>query len=231
MASKLNLTEQAQLAIQSANALAAENANSVAGPLHLSSALLAPGSLFNSILAKAGADPTIVEREVARAIVRLPSVDPAPALEDISLSPRLSAVIRSAQEIMTSKNDSFLSQDHLIIALCDEPNIAGILKQAGTTPESVKKAAHGIRGGKKVDSANAEENFEALSKYAIDLTALAADGKLDPVIGRDSEIRRTIRILSRRTKNNPILIGEPGVGKSAIAEGLAQRIGEFELWL
>lgn len=165
-----------------------------------------------------------MERELSRALVRLPSVDPPPVLSDVGLSQQFSNVIRAATMVMESKNDTFLSQDHLIIALCDEKAISNILVLAKTTPEAVKKAAHGIRGGKKVDSAHAESNFEALSKYAIDLTALAADGKLDPVIGRDSEIRRTIRILSRRTKNNPVLIGEPGVGKTAIAEGLAQRI-------
>lgn len=170
----------------------------------------------------AGAQPEIVQRGLAKYIVRLPSQEPPP--EDVTLTPACAKVIKQAEQIMKDKNDSFIAQDHLILACSQDPSIVAILKDAGTTPDAVKRAAAAVRGGKKVDSKGAEEGFEALKKYAKDLTAEAEAGRLDPVIGRDDVIRRCIRILSRRTKNNPVLIGEPGVGKTAVAEGLAQRI-------
>ena len=121
-------------------------------------------------------------------------------------------------------HDSYIAQDHLLLALIKDSSISSVLKEASLTEASLKTAIQQIRGDRRVDSKNAEQGFDALQKYAVDLTALAEEGKLDPVIGRDNEIRRVIRILCRRTKNNPVLIGEPGVGKTAIAEGLAQRI-------
>lgn len=122
------------------------------------------------------------------------------------------------------QHDSYIAQDHLILALIKDSTIAGVLKEASLTPAAIKTAIQNTRGNRRVDSKNAEQGFDALTKYAVDLTALAEEGKIDPVIGRDNEIRRAVRILCRRTKNNPVLIGEPGVGKTAIAEGLAQRI-------
>ncbi|GAA5864966.1 hypothetical protein JCM1840_005694 [Sporobolomyces johnsonii] len=224
-------TEASAKTLEAAINLARENANSQLAPAHLASALLSPtisatgaaqSTLFHSILNKAGASPELVSRGLAKFLVRLPAQEPAP--DDISLSPATAKVLKEAEKIMKEKNDSFIAQDHLILACIQDPSIANILKEAGTTPEAIKQAAQQVRGGKQVNSRGAEEGFEALSKYARDLTAEAEAGKLDPVIGRDSEIRRCIRILSRRTKNNPVLIGEPGVGKTAVAEGLAQRI-------
>ncbi|GAA6062402.1 hypothetical protein JCM10212_006188 [Sporobolomyces blumeae] len=225
-------TEATVKTLEAAIALAKDNSNSQLAPAHLASALLDPtqsangasqsASLFSSILNKAGAAPELVSRGLSRFIVRLPAQEPAP--DDVSLSPATAKVLREAEKFMKDKNDSFVAQDHLILALCQDNSIATILKEAGTTPERVKQAAQQLRGGKQVNSRGAEEGFDALSKYARDLTAEAESGKLDPVIGRDQEIRRCIRILSRRTKNNPVLIGEPGVGKTAVAEGLAQRI-------
>ncbi|GAA5851798.1 hypothetical protein JCM5353_006879 [Sporobolomyces roseus] len=224
-------TEATVKALETAINLAKENSNSQLSPAHLASALLSPTqnasgatqtTLFSSILNKAGGNPDLVNRGLSKFIVRLPAQDPAP--DDVSLSPATAKVLREAEKIMKDKNDSFVAQDHLILALCQDNSIASILKEAGVTPEQVKSAAQQLRGGKKVDSRGSEEGFDALRKYARDLTAEAESGKLDPVIGRDSEIRRCIRILSRRTKNNPVLIGEPGVGKTAVAEGLAQRI-------
>ncbi len=133
----------------------------------------------------------------------------------------LDAAERDAQKA----GDEYVAQDRLLLALAasDTP-AARVLRQAGATPQALDKAVADIRKGRKVTSANAEDNFDALKKYARDVTAIARDGKLDPVIGRDEEIRRAIQVLARRTKNNPVLIGEPGVGKTAIVEGLALRI-------
>ncbi|GAA5901605.1 hypothetical protein JCM8208_001553 [Rhodotorula glutinis] len=225
------LTEASASALQQAIELAKENAHPQVAPVHLFSALLSPTTsatgqtsqtLLHSILNKAGAQPEIVQRGLAKYIVRLPSQEPPP--DDVTLTPACAKVIKQAEQIMKDKNDSFIAQDHLILACSQDPSIATILKDAGTTPDAVKRAAAAVRGGKKVDSKGAEEGFEALKKFAKDLTGEAEAGRLDPVIGRDDVIRRCIRILSRRTKNNPVLIGEPGVGKTAVAEGLAQRI-------
>ncbi|GAA5892171.1 hypothetical protein JCM6882_005715 [Rhodosporidiobolus microsporus] len=225
------LTESTAAALAAAVQLAKENSHPNISPAHLFSALLSPTpskhgqtqpSLASSILNKAGANPEVVARGLAKFIVRLPSQEPPP--DDVGLSPAAAKVLREAEKLMKDKNDSFIAQDHLIVACAQDPAVADILKEAGVTPEAIKNAANAVRGGKQVNSKSAEEGFEALSKYAQNLTALAEQGKLDPVIGRDTEIRRCVRILSRRTKNNPVLIGEPGVGKTAIAEGLAQRI-------
>ena len=121
-------------------------------------------------------------------------------------------------------HDSYIAQDHILLALIKDPSISSILKEAGLTEATLKTAIEQIRGNRRVESKTAEQGFDALQKYAVDLTSLAEEGKIDPVIGRDNEIRRVVRILCRRTKNNPVLIGEPGVGKTSIAEGLAQRI-------
>ncbi|ORY73419.1 P-loop containing nucleoside triphosphate hydrolase protein [Leucosporidium creatinivorum] len=220
-------TEAAEKVILAAVSLAKEHANSNVAPAHLASALLNPNeqggqSLFSSILTKAGAQADAVTRGLSRFIVRLPSQEPAP--DDVSFSPATGKVLQAAHKISKEKNDTFVAQDHIILALSQDPSIAPILKEAGATYDAIKRAAEQVRGGKQVNSRGAEEGFEALSKYARDLTAEAEQGKLDPVIGRDNEIRRCIRILSRRSKNNPVCIGEPGVGKTAIAEGLAQRI-------
>lgn len=224
-------TEATTKALEAAINLAKESSNSQLAPAHLASALLSPtqnasgqpqATLFSSIINKAGGNPDLVNRGLSKFIVRLPAQDPAP--DDVTLSPATAKVLREAEKLMKDKNDSFVAQDHLILALVQDNSIATIIKEAGMTPEQVKNAAQQLRGGKGVHSRGAEEGFDALSKYARDLTAEAESGKLDPVIGRDAEIRRCIRILSRRTKNNPVLIGEPGVGKTAVAEGLAQRI-------
>ncbi|CEQ38850.1 SPOSA6832_00325 [Sporobolomyces salmonicolor] len=196
-------TEASAKTLEAAVNLARENANSQLAPAHLASALLSPtisatgasqSTLFHSILNKAGASPELVSRGLAKFLVRLPAQEPAP--DDITLSPATAKVLKEAEKIMKDKNDSFIAQDHLILACLQDPSIASILKEAGTTPEAVKQAAQQVRGGKQVNSRGAEEGFEALSKYARDLTA----------------------------ENNPVLIGEPGVGKTAVAEGLAQRI-------
>jgi ATP-dependent Clp protease ATP-binding subunit ClpA len=133
-------------------------------------------------------------------------------------------VLREAQSLQKTMHDSYIAQDHILLALLKDPSISSVIKDTGLTEAALKTAIEQTRGNRRVESKNAEAGFDALQKYAVDLTALAEEGKIDPVIGRDNEIRRIIRILCRRTKNNPVLIGEPGVGKTSIAEGLAQRI-------
>lgn len=221
--------------LNNAVALARENSNINVAPVHVASALLdesnessssasqtASNSLFANVLDKAGADVNTVRKGITRIVIRLPAQDPPP--EDITFSSATLRVLRDAQKLSKEGGDTFIGTVHLISALVSDAQISSIIKEAGSTEAAVKSAVSAARAGKKVDSKSAEESFDALNKYAINLTELAAEGKLDPVIARDDEIRRVIRILSRRTKNNPVLIGEPGVGKTAVVEGLAQRI-------
>ncbi|KAH9898381.1 P-loop containing nucleoside triphosphate hydrolase protein [Cubamyces lactineus] len=220
MASSMNFTDRTQESLAAAIQLAKDYANAQgegAPTTHGSH------SLFNSVIEKAGGDPVSrIQRGLQKIIVRLPTQSPPP--EEISLSTAALKVLREAESLRKTMHDSYIAQDHILAALIKDPSIQPVLKEAGLTEDVLKTAIDQIRGNRRVDSKNAEQGFDALSKYATDLTALAEEGKLDPVIGRDNEIRRVIRILCRRTKNNPVLIGEPGVGKSAIAEGLAQRI-------
>jgi ATP-dependent Clp protease ATP-binding subunit ClpB len=146
----------------------------------------------------------------------LPAQSPPP--DEAALGSATIKVLREAQSIQKTMHDSYIAQDHLLLALIKDPSIQPVIKEAGLTEATLKTAIDQIRGNRRVDTKNAEQGFDALSKYAVDLTALAADGKIDPVIGRDHEIRRVVRILCRRTKNNPVLIGEPGVGKTAVVE-------------
>ncbi|KAI8995647.1 P-loop containing nucleoside triphosphate hydrolase protein [Trametes punicea] len=233
MASSLNFTDKTQESLAAAIQLAKDYANAQVHPAHIAFVLLNEGqgdgapstgshSLFSSVIEKAGGDPVTIRRGLQKLIVRLPTQSPPP--EEITLSSAAMKVLREAESLRKTMHDSYIAQDHILAALIKDPSIQPVLKEAGLTEDVVKTAIDQIRGNRRVDSKNAEQGFDALNKYATDLTALAEEGKLDPVIGRDNEIRRVIRILCRRTKNNPVLIGEPGVGKSAIAEGLAQRI-------
>ncbi|GJE86129.1 ATP-dependent chaperone ClpB [Phanerochaete sordida] len=230
MASGMEFTDKTQETLAAAVQIAKDYANSQVHPAHIAFALLNEGagaqpgthSLFNSVIQKAGGDPAIVQRALQKIIVRLPAQQPAP--DEVTLGPAAVKILRDAQSIQKTMHDSYIAQDHLLLATIKDSTITPVLKEAGLTEASLKTQIDSIRGNRRVDSKNAEQGFDALNKYATDLTALAAEGKIDPVIGRDNEIRRTIRILCRRTKNNPVLIGEPGVGKTSIAEGLAQRI-------
>ncbi|EIW64655.1 uncharacterized protein TRAVEDRAFT_25762 [Trametes versicolor FP-101664 SS1] len=232
MAASMNFTDKTQESLAAAIQLAKDYANAQVHPAHIGFVLLneAQGegassgahSLFTSVIDKAGGDPLAVRRGLQKLIVRLPTQSPPP--EEISLSSAAMKVLREADSLRKTMHDSYIAQDHILAALIKDSSIQPILKEAGLTEDVLKTAIEQIRGNRRVDTKNAEQGFDALNKYATDLTALAEEGKLDPVIGRDNEIRRAIRILCRRTKNNPVLIGEPGVGKSAIAEGLAQRI-------
>ncbi|KAG0100845.1 hypothetical protein BGZ93_000032 [Podila epicladia] len=221
-------TEKTEKTIGQAQELAREFSNSQITPTHFVSAMLdeteeGPGSsLLKSIINKAGAIPEEIERAFKKLLVRLPTQSPAPM--DISFSPQAVQILRKAQEHQKKQKDSFISIDHVILALMDDAPTWKVFTDNGITKTAFENAISQTRGNCRVESKNAEAGYEALSKYAIDMVALAEQDKLDPVIGRDDEIRRVIRVLSRRTKNNPVLIGEPGVGKTAVVEGLAQRI-------
>ncbi|KAF5390334.1 hypothetical protein D9757_002943 [Collybiopsis confluens] len=223
MTSNFEFTDKTQTTIANAIQCAKDYANAQVHPLHVAFTLLnEDGSLFSPVIEKAGGEPSTIKRALQKLIVRLPTQSPPP--DETSLSSAALKVLREAQNLQKNMHDSYIAQDHILLALLKEPSIIAVLKESGMTEATLKTAIQQTRGNRRVESKTAEEGFDALNKYAIDLTALAESGKIDPVIGRDNEIRRTIRILCRRTKNNPVLIGEPGVGKTSIAEGLAQRI-------
>ncbi|MGH9968175.1 MAG: ATP-dependent chaperone ClpB [Pyrinomonadaceae bacterium] len=216
-------TLRAQEAIQSAIELAERNQNQQVEPEHLLAAMLdQPEGIVRPILGKLAVNVPVVLNDLQAVIGRLPRVQGGQQY----FSPRLNQIFTAAQKHADSMKDEFISTEHLLVAVSSEKegDAGKILRQHGIKREDLDKVIEQTRGGSRITDQNAEENYQALSKYARDLTDLARKGKLDPVIGRDDEIRRTIQVLSRRTKNNPVLIGEPGVGKTAIVEGLAQRI-------
>ncbi|HEU4508492.1 MAG TPA: ATP-dependent chaperone ClpB [Pyrinomonadaceae bacterium] len=216
-------TLRGQEAIQSAIELAERNQNQQVEPEHLLIAMLEqPEGIVRPVLGKLGANVAVVLNDVQAAVARFPRVQGGQQY----FSPRLSQIFTASQKQADQMKDEFISTEHLLIAIIEEKDgeAGKILRQHGTTRDDLLKVIEQMRGGSRITDQNAEQNYQALSKYARDLTEQARKGKLDPVIGRDDEIRRTIQVLSRRTKNNPVLIGEPGVGKTAIVEGLAQRI-------
>ncbi|KAK4135452.1 heat shock protein HSP98 [Trichocladium antarcticum] len=221
--------------------LAEQYAHSQLLPVHLAVALLDPlpdqskdqqnappgttSTLFRQVIERAHGDPQLFDRALKKTLVRLPSQDPPP--EQVSMAPTFNTVLRKAMELQKVQKDTYIAVDHLITALSEDLSIQNALKEANVPkPKLIQDAIVAIRGTKRVDSrsADTEQENENLTKFTIDMTAMAREGKMDPVIGREEEIRRVIRILSRRTKNNPVLIGEPGVGKTTVVEGLAQRI-------
>jgi ATP-dependent Clp protease ATP-binding subunit ClpB len=217
-------TIKSQELIQSAQELAARQGNQQIEPEHLLGAMLAePEGIAKSMLRKLGTSPAAVAQEITLAIGGIPKVS---GTTEIYLSPRAKAVLDAAFAEASKMKDQYVSVEHILIAIADEKqgDAARILKQNGVTRESILKVLKEIRGGQTITDPNPEEKYQALDKFSRDLTHLARLGKLDPVIGRDDEIRRIVQVLSRRTKNNPVLIGDPGVGKTAIVEGLAQRI-------
>jgi ATP-dependent Clp protease ATP-binding subunit ClpB len=216
-------TLRAQEAIQAAIELAERNQNQQVEPEHLLAAMLdQPEGIVRPILGKLAVNVPVVSNDLQAAITRFPRVQGGQQY----FSPRLNQMFTAAQKLAEGMKDEFISTEHLLVAISDEKDgeSGKILRQHGVKRDDLIKVIEQTRGGSRITDQNAEENYQALSKYARDLTDLARKGKLDPVIGRDDEIRRTIQVLSRRTKNNPVLIGEPGVGKTAIVEGLAQRI-------
>ena len=216
-------TLRGQEAIQSAIELAERNQHQQVEPEHLLAAMLEqPEGIVRPILGKLGANVAVVLNDIQAAVARFPRVQGGQQY----FSSRLSQIFTAAQKQADQMKDEFNSTEHLLLAIAEEKDgdAGKILRQHGVVRDDLLKVIEQMRGGSRITDQNAEQNYQALSKYARDLTEQARKGKLDPVIGRDDEIRRTIQVLSRRTKNNPVLIGEPGVGKTAIVEGLAQRI-------
>ncbi|WP_055427421.1 ATP-dependent chaperone ClpB [Bifidobacterium aesculapii] len=219
-------TTMAQEAIGDAIQSASAAGNAQVETLHVLDALLRQEQgVVRGLIQAAGGDPQAIGAAVRNALVALPSASGSSTSQP-QASRQLTAALAQAEKEMQQMGDEYVSTEHLLIGIAaSAPNqSADILKKYGVTPEALRKAVPGVRGGAKVTSPDAEGSYKALEKYSTDLTAAAKEGKLDPVIGRDQEIRRVIQILSRRTKNNPVLIGEPGVGKTAVVEGLAQRI-------
>ncbi len=218
-------TERARGFLQAASTIAIREYHQRITPEHLLKALLddEEGAAAGLIRA-AGGDPRVALAAAEAALAKQPKVQGAGAGQP-QFTPEVVRVLDAAQQVATKAGDEFVAQDRLLVALAASDTAAGkALINAGATAQALEKAVADIRKGRRVTSENAEANFESLKKYARDITSLAREGKLDPVIGRDEEIRRTIQVLARRTKNNPVLIGEPGVGKTAIVEGLALRI-------
>jgi ATP-dependent Clp protease ATP-binding subunit ClpB len=216
------MTHKVQEALQQAGGIATRRGHQGIDVEHLLQALLAqPEGLAPNLLEAAGVAPRAVEEAVERELARKPQVSgPAAGPSQTFITQRLNQVLTKAEDEMRALKDEYLSAEHLLLAMVSEP----LFRSLGLTREKLMQALQQVRGNQRVTSPDPETTYQALEKYGRDLTKLAQQGKLDPVIGRDEEIRRVVQVLSRRTKNNPALIGEPGVGKTAIVEGLAQRI-------
>ncbi len=220
-----NLTTRSQQALAAAMQQAAAAGNPTIEPAHVLTALLAQdGGTATPLLQAAGVDAAVVRAELKGAVDALPSAS-GTSVANPQLSRSTHEVLQRAADLAAELGDEFISTEHLVVgvATVDSP-ARTVLAAHGATPDALRAAFEAVRGGSRVTSADAEDTYQALEKYGVDLTAVAREGKLDPVIGRDAEIRRVVQVLSRRTKNNPVLIGEPGVGKTAVVEGLAQRI-------
>lgn len=221
-----NYTERSRGFIQAAQTQALARGHQRFSPEHVAKVLLEDEEgLASNLIRAAGGTPELALKGVETALDKLPKVEGQGA-GSLYPTPELARFFEQANAISKKAGDKFVTAERLLLALsllAGTPS-AEALKAAGVSPESLNEAINAARKGRKAESENAEASFESLKKYTRDLTAAARDGKLDPVIGRDEEIRRSIQVLSRRTKNNPVLIGEPGVGKTAIVEGLAQRI-------
>ncbi|WP_295530620.1 ATP-dependent chaperone ClpB [Novosphingobium sp. Chol11] len=225
-------TDRAKGFLQAAQTVAIRNSHQRITPDHVLKALLEDGEgMASGLIHRSGGNPALAQAEVDKALAKMAAVSGGGAQQTPGLDNDAVRVLDSAEQIATKSGDSFVTVERILVALAlaTTTSAGQALKAANVTPQALEAAISELRGGRNADSASAENAYEAMKKYARDLTQAARDGKLDPVIGRDEEIRRTIQILARRTKNNPALIGEPGVGKTAIAEGLAIRIANGDV--
>jgi ATP-dependent Clp protease ATP-binding subunit ClpB len=221
-------TEKSIKVISDAQTFALESGHVQLSPLHVAYALYNDrDGLFRQVLSRCGTDQKQLEKAIKAAASKLPSQHPAPS--SISVSKGFVNFINQCKDIQKANGDSHVAVDHMILALMDSSDFTSTMKEADLKKPAVEAAVKSVRGNKKVESNRSDESYDALNKYGRDLVEAARSGKLDPVIGRDDEVSRVVRVLSRRTKNNPVLVGPPGVGKTAIVEGLAQRIARGDV--